>query len=293
MLDDARLRLLTAADVEDAMRLKDAAGWNQTPEDWLAFLELSPRGCFGIEEGGRIVATSTAVSYGPFGWVGMVLVDAERRRLGLGTRLLLEAVRHLEAAGAVPALDATPAGRPVYERQGFVAAGEIHRWVSDAAPLLDDDPACAPVDDARWGDALRLDLDAFGAGRAALLGSMRSRAGGLALVHRGGGFLLARRGSRFLHLGPVIAESAATALALVRAALRRAAGERVGIDVPEAQTALRDGLRSLQFRIERPLIRMVKADRRGAGRGESAWAGGVFPWGRSERVFAIAGPEWG
>jgi len=33
-----RFRLMTAADIPQAMQLKDAAGWNQTRADWLRFL---------------------------------------------------------------------------------------------------------------------------------------------------------------------------------------------------------------------------------------------------------------
>lgn len=35
------IRLMTKTDIPAGMRLKDLAGWNQTPEDWLRFLVAS------------------------------------------------------------------------------------------------------------------------------------------------------------------------------------------------------------------------------------------------------------
>ena len=47
---DVEIRLLGAGDLPAAMRLKEAAGWNQTEEDWLRLLRLEPRGCFAAAE---------------------------------------------------------------------------------------------------------------------------------------------------------------------------------------------------------------------------------------------------
>src|SRR2546426_10308735 len=41
----ARLRVMTEADIPAGMRLKELAGWNQTPSDWERFLRASPAGC--------------------------------------------------------------------------------------------------------------------------------------------------------------------------------------------------------------------------------------------------------
>ena len=58
------IREMTTADVPAAMRLKDAAGWNQTAEDWRNLLAIEPRGCW-VEEideaGAKTVAGSTTL----------------------------------------------------------------------------------------------------------------------------------------------------------------------------------------------------------------------------------------
>lgn len=40
-----QLRMMKAGDIPDAMRLKDAAGWNQTALDWERFLGALGRDC--------------------------------------------------------------------------------------------------------------------------------------------------------------------------------------------------------------------------------------------------------
>ena len=55
------IRIITQADISGAMRLKEAAGWNQTEQDWRNLLHLAPDGCFGIDVNGVLAATTTAV----------------------------------------------------------------------------------------------------------------------------------------------------------------------------------------------------------------------------------------
>src|ERR1700683_884599 len=118
-----QIRVMTPADVPAGMRLKDLAGWNQTEQDWRRFLEAAPDGCFVAEWSGQVAGTVTTISYeNRFAWIGMVLVDPQLRGKGVGTALLERAMDYLDASG-VPCLklDATPQGRPIYERLGFRA----------------------------------------------------------------------------------------------------------------------------------------------------------------------------
>src|SRR5918998_6790432 len=94
------IRLLAEPDVAGAMRLKEAAGWNQTEEDWRRLLRLEPRGCLAGVMGGRLVATTTTTSYDrALAWVGMVLVDPAFRRRGIATALVRAALDRLGAEG--------------------------------------------------------------------------------------------------------------------------------------------------------------------------------------------------
>ena len=91
------------------MRLKDAAGWNQTEKDWQRLLALDSNGCFAAVKDGRLVGTTTTTRYGSdLAWIGMVLVDAQERRQGIATQLMNVAMDYLKDKVATVKLDATP-----------------------------------------------------------------------------------------------------------------------------------------------------------------------------------------
>ncbi len=122
------IRRMTIDDVSLGMRLKEQAGWNQIEADWRRFLALEPDGCFVAELDGEPVATTTTCVFGTVAWIAMVLVDKPARHQGIATRLVDHAVQYLEDRGVETVrLDATPLGRPVYERLGFLAEYELVR----------------------------------------------------------------------------------------------------------------------------------------------------------------------
>src|SRR3954454_12139696 len=108
----ASIRPLAEADVPAAQRLREQAGWNQSDDDWRRLLAWGPDGCWAAERDGRVVGTAAVVTYGRrIAWIGMVLVDVEQRRQGIGRALLQQALSHLDRLGVESvALDSTPAG---------------------------------------------------------------------------------------------------------------------------------------------------------------------------------------
>src|SRR6266853_292860 len=124
------VRLLRESDIPAALRLKELAQWNQTENDWLRLLRLEPSGCFCATMDGDVVATTTTTTYGhELAWIGMVLVDPKLRQLGIATKLMQVAIDYLSKAGvSTVKLDATPAGRLVYEKLGFKNESLIERW---------------------------------------------------------------------------------------------------------------------------------------------------------------------
>src|ERR1700755_2266893 len=123
------IRLLFESDIPAAMRLKEAAGWNQTEKDWQRLLSLQPNGCFAAVKDDRLVGTTTTTTYGSeLAWIGMVLVDPQAQRQGIATQLMNVAIDYLKDKVATVELDATAQGKPVYERLGFRAESMLQRW---------------------------------------------------------------------------------------------------------------------------------------------------------------------
>lgn len=278
---------LEPAHLAGCVALAEEANWNQNAADWRLMLGLG-RG-FGVSAGGRLVATAIALPFERrFGWISMVLVTADHRRRGLATRLMQRAIDALVAMECVPLLDATPAGREVYRRIGFEDCWSLERLqlASDGrpgpAPPAMPGVAVRRIASGDWPEVLAYDGGVFGASRAAILADLARRVPQAALVAvRGGrlcGALFARDGRVATQVGPVVADDAGTALALLATALA-SVRPPVFIDVPDRHARIGAWLRECGFVLQRPYTRM--AYRRSRAFDDPT------------RLFAIAGPELG
>src|SRR5688572_27629990 len=121
-------RTMTPEDIPAGLHLCRLAGWNQLARDWELFLQINKKGCsVAFDDTGKVIGTVATIPYeNHFTWIGMVLVDPSKQRQGIGTGLLQEALR-LTANQETIKLDATPAGREVYSKFGFVDEYEIIR----------------------------------------------------------------------------------------------------------------------------------------------------------------------
>jgi GNAT superfamily N-acetyltransferase len=277
------MRVMTMADIPAGMKLKEIAGWNQTPADWERFLRLSPEGCFAVEADGRVVGTATTIIYEDrFAWIGMVLVAPEFRGKGIGTRLLVKTIEYLDAR-RVPTLklDATPQGKPIYEKLGFVSEFEIERWMlrRDLGPR--EPEASEPRLDL--SEILEFDRELFGADRNELLRSLDREAPEFTLEARSGkdlgGYAFGRRGSRADHLGPWIGRQESTAESLLAKFLRRSNREMIFVDCVMSNPFARAILERRGFESQRRLTRMFRGPN-------------LHP-GKPELLCAILGPEFG
>lgn len=275
------------ADVSAASALVAEAHWNQTACDWRVFFEHGR--ALGVRApSGELVATAAVLPHGDeFGWVSMVLVTEGWRRRGLATRLLGGCIDLLRGSGLVPALDATPAGREVYRRLGFIDDFAITRMQRDARPSQSRSaraPSVCSVRPMMRADVARIaDLDhaAFGATRTWLLSNLIARVPEVAhLAERDGGvegFVLGRDGRMATYVGPIVARDGETALALLDAALAACSG-RVYIDVLDAHSGVHAWLEHNGFTVQRPYTRMFL---------------GRAGFGDARSMVAIAGPEFG
>jgi ribosomal protein S18 acetylase RimI-like enzyme len=275
------IRAMTLADISAGMRLKNAAGWNQTKEDWERLLRASPEGCFVAEWNGKVAGTVTTIIYEDrFAWIGMVLVQPELRGRGIGTSLLVRAIDYLDASRIPCAkLDATPQGKLLYERLGFQTEFHLERHI-----LRRDPGRGAALERAEDIEAvLAMDRDIFGADRSALLVSIANAAPEFVAVARQDGVLgayaLGRRGSHADHLGPWIARTEPAAREILENFLLHSQRDVVLVDVVKDNPWASGLLIEKGFGFTRPLTRMY--------RGENAHPG------RPDLVCAILGPEFG
>jgi len=288
------IRILTPADLPGALRLTQEAKWNQTEQDWKNLLAFEPRGCFGVDMGGKLVGTATAVRFEPktgkgsFGWIGMVLVDPECRRHGIGSALLRKGIDYLkEQKVETVRLDATPMGKNVYDQLGFVDEYTLERWEGTAhkVPGAVKGPwALGALTPADLEKLAAYDLPVCGADRRRVLAAFikdwpeqavaaRSPKGELV------GYALARRGSSFEQLGPLVGDNTAICEALLMEQLARLAGKRVIVDLVSAHAWTKPLAERCGLRHQRPFIRMALGPNTSPG--------------KKEQVAAICCPELG
>jgi len=230
------LGLLGGEDANAAFALSAAEGWNQTAADWRHLTRLEAAGCFAARAGQRLIGTVTTTTYGrALAWIGMMVVHPDFRRQGVGAALMRLALAYVHDLGiASVKLDATPAGRPLYESLGFVAEAELQRWQGVARPAGGPKPRRQSAESLQ--SLLALDKTAFGADRSRLLELLIVEGlGGPQVVgsSRGTaeGYAIARQGRTATYIGPIVATSAAVVGQLLDGVFARFAGEDVCLDV--------------------------------------------------------------
>lgn len=281
-----QMRPMEQKDIPAGMRLKEIAKWNQLEQDWELFLESSQTGSLVAEYKGKIVGTVTSVNYGKrFSWLGMLLVDPSIRRMGLGTKLLTEAMR-LSADYGTIRLDATPAGKLVYDTLGYQDEFYLSRYEiekCDIANFPEPENRCHKMTQNDIEQVIDFDQEIFGAPRSKILKALLRMGSSYAWILRSGdhltGYCLGRPGSNFEQIGPIVANDFDTASCLLMHALRECHGKAVILDILDDQKDFRSLAEKIGFSIQRPFIRMYL---------------GEHPYrGLPEYQYTIAGPEIG
>jgi len=264
-MNDVTLRRMTEDDLPAADRLREIAGWNQRLDDWRLFVALEPDGCFVAVRGAEVIGTVTTTTYDrALAWIGMMLVHPDHRGRGIGTSLMRRALEYLEGRGVTCIrLDATPAGRPVYEKLGFVAEWSLTRHERPLAvePVFRVTSPVAVRDliDSDWGRAGEIDTRCFGVPRERLLRKLRERCRRALICESDGqvvGWGLLRPGMKADYLGPLECTTTHVLVPLAAALLRHAEKRTVFWDVPDDNAVAVAAAQRLGFHPVRPLTRM-------------------------------------
>ncbi len=279
-------RTMSSKDIPGGLRLCRQSRWNQLAEDWTELFALAPQGGRVALLKDEIVGSIITLNYeNRFTWIGMLLVDPACRGKGVGSELFSLSLRVFP--GLSPQrLDATPQGRPVYQRFGFQDEYELMRMQLPAGRRH------MPMD-TRWsvrsiaaGDLSAVfpwDHQVFGADRKHLLEWAFQQAPEYAwIVEEEGnlrGYCFGRHGHHFEQVGPVVADSSEIAILLLSSALSARPDCSFIVDVPCRHGQLRNWLKEIGFADQRPFTRMFLGENR-------------FP-GNPENLFAIFGPEFG
>ncbi len=262
---DRTLRKMTIDDIPAAVRLLGQIGWLHQARDVARLLYWSPDGCFVITEpGGEIIGTVTTTPYeARLAWIGMMVIKPECQRQGLGSQLMRAALDYLIARGTERIiLDASEAGRALYNKLGFREIGKVERWEGKASTYLGSRARVMRSDD--FPALLQLDKVLFGLNRNHILTRMINEFPDLAWVDDESGqmegYILGRRMANGVHLGPWMSWSTASAERLLRVALEQLQGQTVTINIPDSNGRSLMLARNHNLKRVRHCTRMIYGD---------------------------------
>ncbi|WP_228028417.1 GNAT family N-acetyltransferase [Donghicola mangrovi] len=208
--------------IAGALRLSQQAGWPHRAEDWAMTLSTA-QGVVALD-GDQIVGTALCSDFGDVATLNMIIVDEACRGRGLGRRLM-DAIIAL-GQGKTLRLVATKDGLPLYEKLGFVAHGQIHQYQGIAQARTPEQPV--KTGRADLNDLTKIDQSASGMSRHHLLEQIAATG---TVLTTAGGFAMLREFGRGMVVGPVVAEDAIAARALIDAAATQAKGKFLRIDL--------------------------------------------------------------
>ncbi len=269
------MELLTLADLPDCLALSTQAHWNQTEADWRIFFDQGL--VWGMRQGGAVAASAALLPYPPnTAWISMVLTAERARGQGFAGRLATAAMNESARRDLLPQLDATPEGEPIYSQLGFQIVARLKRWRRKPSTwAFSRAPRCG-VPELELNEICRLDAQAIGFARPALLRRLIQR-GPAATMEKA--FALSRDGRAAHHIGPLVAASQENAQAVLSALLQKLDGARpVIIDACEEAQGLTGFLEAYGFVPERQFRRMAR---------------GPAPRSDPAAYLVAAGPEFG
>ena len=233
--DGVSLREMTASDLAAAHALTSELRWPHRPVDW----EDALRHGEGViaERDGQVVGTALRWRWGPsHATIGLVVVSPACQGRRIGHRLMSSVLEGLDDQTVL--LHATPEGRGLYERLGFVRTGELrqHQGIALPTPLvaLNEGRRLRPGGQSDLPALKALDTAARGMPRDALIEELAANAEATVVLdeqHEARGFAMLRRFGRGHAIGPVVAPDVESAKALIAHLVGANAGRFTRIDI--------------------------------------------------------------
>jgi GNAT superfamily N-acetyltransferase len=246
--DGYTIRPATRAELDRLIDWAAAEGWNPGLGDAEAFRAADPEGFLvGLIED-EPVAGISVVRYGDdFGFLGLYIVRPEHRGKGYGWAIWQAGMARLQ--GRNVGLDGVVAQQDNYRRSGFVLAHRNVRYAGRIDAPSGGDPHIVPLQHLPFDDVMRYDRLCFPASRDAFLRAWLdpARRTGRAYVEDGRllGYGVVRASRDGFKVGPLFADRADVAEALLRSLAAEAGGASIYVDLPEPNreaVALVEGL---------------------------------------------------
>nr|WP_210301521.1 GNAT family N-acetyltransferase [Rhizobium sp. BK538] len=232
-----RIAGIESADLEQLHALSVSVGWPLRAED-LQLLREVGRGYVALDEIGRLTGSAMWFPQGDdFATIGMVITSPRLQTNGTA-RWLMEHVLS-DCRGRNLRLNATRAAHRLYHSLGFQPVLTIYQCQGIVRRPIDsttqtEQPEVRRLEGENLAAVVELDAGAFGVSRAALIGKLFAQSIGYGLVRDGRlcAFALCRPFGRGHVIGPVVAETDADAIAVVRPHVAAHENQFLRLDTP-------------------------------------------------------------
>jgi GNAT superfamily N-acetyltransferase len=224
-----------------------AEGWNPGLHDAEAFYATDPSGFFVGLLDGELIASISAVRYGPgFIFVGYYIVRPAHRGKGYGLRLWTHAMERL--GDTLSGLDAVLAQAANYARSGFEVAYHNHRYQGLATSPAASDHRIAPCEASDIDAVIAYDRAMFPEARRTFIEHWARQPDSHTLLLKDGGTVTGygtvRPSQDGYRIGPLFADDARRAESLFDALVGRVPeAAPVCIDVPQPNAPALDIVR--------------------------------------------------
>ncbi len=253
---------MASNDLLSGFRLSQAAGWNQTPNDWQLILDQNSGNNWVAVDKNMVIGTVTSINYSnKFEWIGMMLVDSNHQRKGIGQKLMEKVIE--QSSTDCLRLDATEMGKKLYDKLGFIPDGTIHRYVRSAGDQKKTRYRELPknmhsISSENLEMVFQFDNDQIGTDRSKILTRIYRRGVGFCLKseNRVKGYVLGRSGERYFQLGPLMAKAPILARTLLQTMLYKGGGDPIIIDLINHDQQIINFLQENGFDKQRSLVRM-------------------------------------
>jgi len=287
--ESAVIRSWTRADIDYVSESVNREGWGYTRLDVERCWKLEPNGCFIAEFKSKPIGHVFSICYGRTGWIGLLIVNPERRGQGIGSVLMQTAINHLQRAGAETVrLDAAEKVVPLYKRLGFIEEFYSFRFrgqLRQEESFRRKRNFLFLMRQKDLIDVAEFDSTHFGANRLSVLRSLYRDYRKWCFVAREKqcivGYVMARQIQNGFWIGPWVCLNAETSQHLLSALTEAIKDEdadlRVGLPAPNTKGRIM--LEKLGFQLTSRSIHMVLGNRK--NKGDAA------------HVYGIGGPEKG
>jgi predicted N-acetyltransferase YhbS len=246
--DGINLREMSAADLAAVQALSAEVRWPHRLSDWEQALRHGEG--FVAERDDQVIGSGVRWRWGTqHATIGLIIVSPACQGRRVGHRLTSELLKGLDQSSVL--LHATTDGQGLYERLGFVRTGELRQHQGTAQPsppiALDAGWRLRPAGQADIETLAELDAQARGMLRRALIADLFAIADSAVVLDHEGcpqGFAMLRRFGRGHTIGPVIANDANGAKALIAHLSAMNAGRFTRIDI-DFETGFGEWLESL------------------------------------------------